>query len=88
MNAVVHGNKNLPERQVSIEITEQGDRCVICVRDEGEGFDPSIISMPECNQLGGRGVCLIKHYMDDVFFNGADGCLQMEFTRDTFSCEV
>ena len=88
VNAVVHGNKNRPEQKVSIEISEDGERCTIRVRDEGEGFDPTSISMPDCNQLGGRGVCLIKHYMEEVFFNGDERCLQMEFTRNTFSCEV
>lgn len=88
VNAVVHGNKNQPDQHVHIEIVEEGDTCTIRVRDEGEGFDPKQVEMPECNQLGGRGVCLIKHYMQNVFFNGDEGCLQMEFTRGSFSCEV
>jgi serine/threonine-protein kinase RsbW len=88
VNAVVHGNKNQPSRMVHVEIVEDGDRCRICVRDEGNGFDPTGISMPDCNQLGGRGVCLIKHYMDEVHFDYDRNCLSMEFSRDTFSCEV
>lgn len=88
VNAVVHGNKNQPDQHVHIEIREDGDHCTIRVRDEGAGFDPTKVEMPDCNQLGGRGVCLIKHYMDTVFFNGEEGCLQMEFKRGAFSCEV
>ena len=88
VNAVVHGNKNHPERRVYIEIVEDEDRCTIRVKDEGSGFDPTKISMPDCNQLGGRGVCLIKHYMEDVHFDFDRNCLSMEFSRNTFSCEV
>ena len=54
------------------------------MRDEGEGFDPNSISMPPCDQLGGRGVCLIKHYMDEVTFDHAQQCLDMVFSRGTF----
>jgi serine/threonine-protein kinase RsbW len=88
VNAVVHGNKNQPDQNVHIEIRGDGEVCTIRVRDEGDGFDPTNVQMPDCNQLGGRGVCLIKHYMDKVFFNGEEGCLQMEFRRGAFSCEV
>jgi serine/threonine-protein kinase RsbW len=88
VNAVVHGNKNRPDLNVQIEIVESGERCTIRVRDEGNGFDPTGITMPDCNQLGGRGVCLIKHYMDDVHFDAKRKCLSMDFTRNTFSCEV
>lgn len=88
VNAIQHGNKNQPEQMVHLEITEIEDRCRISVRDEGEGFDPHALTMPDCEQMGGRGVCLIKHYMESVHFNCEEKRLEMEFSRDTFSCEV
>ncbi len=88
VNAVQHGNKNDPGRRVNLEIFEQDGRCVIQIRDEGEGFDPLGVTMPDCETLGGRGVCLIKHYMDDVSFDLAEKCLKMQFSRNTFACEV
>lgn len=88
VNAVVHGNKNCAAQKVHVEISDMGDRCQISVSDEGEGFDPHALSMPDCDQLGGRGVCLIKHYMESVDFNCEKKRLEMEFSRETFSCEV
>jgi len=74
-NAVVHGNKQNPEKEVLIDsrLTDNGETLVISVEDEGEGFDPSSIPDPlkEENLLkeGGRGVYLIEQYADDVEFS-------------------
>ena len=87
VNAVVHGNKNEAHLEISLTIADEGDLCRIRVRDQGEGFDPDAVTMPDCDQLGGRGVCLIKHYMDEVKFDIAGRCLEMTFRRSTFSCE-
>ena len=84
VNAVVHGNKNHPESIVTINIEEKGDICTIKVIDQGEGFNPESVSMSECSELGGRGVCLIKAFMENVQFHGDDNCLEMTFNRDTF----
>jgi len=51
------------------------------VRDEGEGFNAEDIELPDCEQLGGRGICLIRHFMDHVEFNEAEHCLEMRFSR-------
>ena len=88
VNAVEHGNSNRPDLSVHLDIVEEDSRCVIRVRDEGEGFDPASLEMPDCETLGGRGVCLIKHFMEDVHFNCDEKCLEMRFTRNTFACEV
>ena len=85
VNAVVHGNKGKPERKIEIHIFEDEGCCRILVRDEGEGFDPATITMANCDELGGRGVCLIKHYMEHVHFNCAENALEMVFHKDTFS---
>lgn len=84
VNAVVHGNCNEPSRTVHVRMYADGDQCRVCVHDEGAGFDPASISMAECTELGGRGVCLIKEYMDDVHFNSVKQCLEMVFNRNTF----
>jgi len=85
VNAVVHGNANEPTRKVRVRLYEEGDTCKVCVYDEGKGFDPDAIKMADCAQLGGRGVCLIREFMEDVRFNRKDRCLEMVFNRNTFS---
>ena len=84
VNAVVHGNQNRPENKVTISIEEQDDTCTIYVKDQGSGFKPESVEMSECGQMGGRGVCLIKAFMEDVNFDASESCLEMTFNRDTF----
>lgn len=81
VNAVRHGNQCKEERKVLLELTSSGNECIIRVKDEGEGFCPEAIHLPEAEQLGGRGICLIRHYMEHVRFNPAKNCLEMKFRR-------
>lgn len=73
-NAITHGNKENPEKKVSIKTRYDRNNAVlsISVEDEGEGFDPEAIPDPlkEENLLneGGRGVYLIEQYADDLKF--------------------
>lgn len=87
-NAVVHGNECESCLTVCIEILEDGEKCLIRVSDQGQGFDPEAMTMPDCEEMGGRGICLIKHYMDEVRFDSEKRCLEMEFTRDSFPCKT
>jgi serine/threonine-protein kinase RsbW len=84
VNAVVHGNQNQPDSTVTIDISEHEDTCTISVRDQGTGFDPTGVKMSNCDEQGGRGVCIIKAFMEDVHFNSEENCLEMTFNRDTF----
>lgn len=81
VNAVQHGNQLDPNRKVRVEMVEEGDKCTIRVRDEGCGFEPKALEMPNHDSQGGRGVCLIKHFMDNVEFNSTECCLEMTFKR-------
>lgn len=81
VNAVRHGNNSDANRTVQLTMTAHGERCVIQVSDEGGGFCVDGVSMPECDQLGGRGICLIRHYMESVRFDAAAHCLEMSFRR-------
>ena len=79
VNAIRHGNGCDAERKVSLEMGCNGTSCSIRVCDEGGGFNPERVALPECDQLGGRGICLIKHYMDHVRFDQTENCLEMRF---------
>lgn len=87
VNAVEHGNCGDADCTIRIEIMEDGDMCRIRITDEGHGFDPESVEMPDCEQLGGRGVCLIKEYMDEVNYNAEEGYLEMGFRRDSLCRE-
>lgn len=82
-NAIVHGNKQKPEKKVFITTTLMEQALIITIKDEGEGFDPETLDNPlkEQNLLkeGGRGVYLIKHYADEVEFSKGGKELTVHF---------
>jgi len=80
-NAVKHGCHGDASRSVEVELEEMDDRVRIIVRDFGPGFDPDQVTMPDCRRVDGRGVCLIRHYMDRLVYDREQGGLVMERLR-------
>lgn len=71
-NAVKHGNGNDASKRITIRYAVNKERTVIIVRDEGPGFRPNEIPDPtEPGRLSlptGRGIMLMRAYMDEVCF--------------------
>ena len=72
-NAVLHGNKAAPEKRVAIRCECRiGSGVSICVRDEGQGFDPDSVSDPTAisnvESSHGRGIYLMRALMEEVHF--------------------
>jgi serine/threonine-protein kinase RsbW len=74
-NAVRHGNRGDSSKHVIVRYAVSPEMCVICVRDEGDGFQPSNIPDPTApDRLSlpcGRGIMLIRAYMSDVEYRAA-----------------
>ena len=72
-NAIIHANKCDPSKLVKIHAQINDSKLIIKIKDEGKGFDPSKLPDPtEPENLlkdSGRGVYLMKVYMDDVKYN-------------------
>ena len=72
-NAIIHGNKNNKLKMVRIYVFVEGSNVTIKIKDEGKGFDPSIIPDPTDpeNLLkdSGRGLYLMRVYMDGLTYN-------------------
>lgn len=85
-NAILHGNRQDPEKEVTVASRHTGNTLTITVQDEGEGFDPEKLSDPlkEENLLneGGRGVFLIKQYADRVSYSRNGTRLTISFEMD------
>ncbi len=72
-NAIIHANKCDPSKLVKIHAQIENSKLVIRIKDEGKGFDPTRLPDPtEPENLlkdSGRGVYLMKVYMDEVKYN-------------------
>ncbi len=71
-NAVKHGNQCDPDKKVTVRYAVNGEKAVIIVRDEGGGFLPEAVpdcTLPERLPIpNGRGIMLIRTYMDKVCY--------------------
>ena len=71
-NAVKHGNRNDAAKSITIRYAVNEEKAVVVVRDEGGGFLPE--DVPDCTSPdrlplpNGRGIMLIRAYMDEVCF--------------------
>ncbi len=72
-NAIVYGNRMDPAKRVDVTVVVTDEWVSVQVRDEGDGFDPSVIpdpTTPDKLELAkGRGLFLIHQLVDEVRFN-------------------
>ena len=72
-NAIRHGNGGKLEKHIHIKYRVTRQRADIVIADEGAGFNPAAVPDPtqECNldRCGGRGLLLMRAYMNSVVFN-------------------
>ena len=82
-NAMLHGNKQDPNKKVIINAEVDGRRITWTVTDEGEGFDYVHLADPTAPEnleaLTGRGVFIIKHLADQCVFNAAGNEVELLF---------
>ena len=81
INAVTHGNGANQDKTIKIEYSVDSDKIEISMTDEGEGFDSEVVPDPRYgNNLykpNGRGLLLMRSYMDVVNFNARGNCVHM-----------
>jgi len=72
INAVLHGNSYDPAKQITASFEVNNDSLIIRITDQGPGLDPSRIPDPLAPENilrgSGRGIFLIKAFMDEVHF--------------------
>jgi serine/threonine-protein kinase RsbW len=81
VNAVKHGHKQDPTKEVEISYRLTENWLVVQVRDQGPGFDPALVPDPlaeeNIDREGGRGLHLIRAYMSWVSYNETGNCVTM-----------
>jgi len=86
INAVKHGNRDDPAKTVTIEYDVDAREVRIAVTDEGEGFRPADVPDPTADENlecpTGRGIMLMRAYMDRVDYNRQGNSVRMvKFSR-------
>ena len=78
INAILHGNKNDPSRNVDIrlDLPEAGG-IQVKIRDQGGGFNPEATPDPTDDEhvlnASGRGILMIRAFVDNVTFRFEEG---------------
>lgn len=80
-NALKHGNGNDRKKTITVEYSISPKRIDISVTDEGSGFKPAEVPDPRCDEnifkTFGRGVLLMRSYMDKVEYNDVGNSVHM-----------
>ena len=85
VNAVLHGNAYDPAKKVSLDFERTAGDLVITIRDQGKGLDPSKIPDPLAPEnllkTSGRGIFLIRSFMDDVQINPSSAGTEIKLIK-------
>jgi serine/threonine-protein kinase RsbW len=82
-NAIVHGNKNVADKNVSLSLVLQESSIKFIIQDEGGGFNyeklPDPTSPDNVDKPSGRGIFLMKHLSDEVEFKDYGRIVELTF---------
>jgi serine/threonine-protein kinase RsbW len=85
VNAIKHGNGLDDRKQVRVACKLSADRLWIKITDEGTGFDPGQVPDPtdpvNLEKPCGRGIMLMRSYMNRVQYNTRGNVVEMEKQR-------
>lgn len=85
MNALKHGNQLDEDKHVEVGFYVSNETVRIEISDEGTGFDPNVVPDPRDDENleipSGRGLMLMRAFMNEVEFNQAGNGVMMRRTR-------
>lgn len=83
-NAIQHGNKFNPDKNIDLQFLPNEKELVFKVRDEGAGFDfanlPDPTEPENIEKPHGRGIYLMKHLADKVEFSEEGRAVELNFS--------
>jgi serine/threonine-protein kinase RsbW len=86
VNAIKHGNRMDRSRKVWAYCRIDPEQFEIVITDEGQGFDPALVPDPTAlenlEHSCGRGLYLMRHYMDEVVIVPPGNTVRMTKRRD------
>jgi serine/threonine-protein kinase RsbW len=91
VNAIKHGNRMDPSRQVRIQWVINSQSVRIEIEDEGHGFRPEEIPDPTAaenlEKPSGRGIMLMRAFMTEVDYNERGNRVTLLKRRDPASAD-
>jgi len=85
VNAIKHGHQHDPSKVVRVAYRVSPQRVELEIEDEGPGFRPDDVPDPlepeNLERACGRGVFLMRHYMNEVTFNERGNCVTLRKWR-------
>jgi serine/threonine-protein kinase RsbW len=85
VNAIEHGNKKNPAKEVHVVFLVDRDSAEMTVTDQGDGFDHENVADPteedRLDQPRGRGVLLIRELMSQAQYNSKGNSVWMRKVR-------
>ena len=81
INAIKHGHRYDPSKQVAVRYCIQADCVLVEVEDQGAGFDPGAVPDPtnpeNWERPSGRGLFLMRTYTSWVRHNRRGNCVRL-----------
>lgn len=92
-NAIQHGNKNNPEKQVILTFNSVPNGLSFTVKDQGNGFNfrdvPNPVDLDEgAAEHAGKGIFLIRSLADQVSYNTRGNVVEIVFFISTINQET
>ncbi len=85
-NVIIHANQGDPTRSIEIALTVEGNRIIIKIFDEGQGFEAANRALaapctPDDLSERGRGIFIIRSLMDSVTYRRINGKHVLEMVK-------
>ena len=92
-NAILHGNKQNPEKFVKLTFQNKPIGLSFLIKDEGNGFDYDCIpnSIDDTNnskKFSGKGFFLIKSLADEILFHNSGSMIEIIFKISSINNEI
>jgi len=82
-NAIIHGNRSNPAKEVKIEMKIEDKELMIHIEDQGEGFDHMNIPDPTApenlEKINGRGIFLMERLSDEILYIEEGRIVELKF---------
>ncbi len=92
-NAILHGNKNNPDKKVKISFKSVPNGLCFSIKDQGDGFD--FRNVPNPIEAGdglakdvGKGIFLIRSLADQVSYNSKGNVVEIVFFISSINQET